>query len=161
MPFAAHLDLFSHFAESLCDRMQKTLWCWRPRLSCYIRALSTVRVGAWVLIFGPSNIIEVRKKRCYSTRTVSCCYSVALRKVKDPRRYVVLRKTVCPLPDFFIFGVWVTLKCFRSHNFWYWTTITWMNEKCSFANWLCRPWQCSNWQWVFPITQDEFWHSSL
>lgn len=35
-PFAAHLNLFFHFAESLCDRMQKTLWCWRPQLSCYI-----------------------------------------------------------------------------------------------------------------------------
>lgn len=35
-PFAAHLNLFFHFAESLCDRIQKTLWCWRPQLSCYI-----------------------------------------------------------------------------------------------------------------------------
>lgn len=84
-PFAAHLNLFFHFAESLCDRMQKTLWCWRPQLSCYIWALSRVRVVAWVLIFGPSNIIGGKKEALLLIQNcLLLLYSVALRKVKDP-----------------------------------------------------------------------------
>ncbi len=71
---SAHLNLFSHFAESHCDWIQKTPVLVSSALLLRLNGLQTeMAVCESVVSCLLKSFRGEKKKRCYSPRTASCC----------------------------------------------------------------------------------------